>query len=183
MTGDMDPEFNRAIRDGDLTIVQRMLREGSASTKQKDMFGRTALLLAVYSAQFPVAEWLLEHGGSSITEECRGQSVWDCMQSWLADGFPVYHCEDERLTSLLRVMVLREDPPASLVRRLAPEHAHAVHEGARLRARLPAYLARRRSLLDEHCPLLPPLLALIRDYNPEPTTAEEIWATGLGADP
>jgi hypothetical protein len=80
-------------------------------------------------------------------------------------------------------MVLRENCPASLVACLTQEHMRVIEEGARLRARLPAYLARRRALLDEHCSLIPPLRALIRDYDPEPTTTDEIWATGLGAEP
>jgi hypothetical protein len=80
-------------------------------------------------------------------------------------------------------MVLREDPPPTLVGTLVPEHARVLEEGARLRARLPAFLAQRRALLDDHCPLISSLLALIRDYDPGPTTTEEIWATGLGADP
>jgi hypothetical protein len=89
--------------------------------------------------------------------------------------------DSEALTSLLRVIVLIEDPPASAVAALAPEHVQVV-EVAQLRTRLPAYLARRRAILDEHYPLIPPLLALVRDYDPEPTTTEEIWATGLGTD-
>jgi hypothetical protein len=52
-------------------------------------------------------------------------------------------------------------------------------DGVRLRARLPAYLAQRRALLDAHCPLLPPLQDLVHGYE-EPTTTDEIWATGLG---
>jgi hypothetical protein len=84
------------------------------------------------------------------------------------------------LTSLLRVMVLREDPPLSLVAHLELEHVRVVEEGARLRARLPACLARRRALLNEHCLLIPPLRALVCDYDPGPTPTEEIWATGLG---
>jgi hypothetical protein len=57
-----------------------------------------------------------------------------------------------------------------------------LQEGGRLRARLPAYLVQRRALLDEHCPLIAPLRALVHGYE-EPTTTEELWATGLGADP
>jgi hypothetical protein len=89
------------------------------------------------------------------------------------------------LDSLLRVMVLRDDYLDMLSLSLAPwpEHVRVVEEVARLRARLPAYLARRRALLDEHCPLIPPLWALVLDYDSEPTTTDEIWATGLGAKP
>jgi hypothetical protein len=76
-------------------------------------------------------------------------------------------------------MVLLDDPPASS----AEKHVETVlEEGARLRARLPVYLAQRRALLDEHCPLILPLLDLVHGYD-KPTTTEEIWATGLGAAP
>jgi hypothetical protein len=87
------------------------------------------------------------------------------------------------MTALLRVMVLKGAPPADLVSQLRPEHAQVVEEGMRLRAALPAYLAQRQALLDAHCPLIAPLRALVRDYDPEPTTTEELWATGLGAAP
>jgi hypothetical protein len=64
---------------------------------------------------------------------------------------------------------------------LSPEPARVVQEGARLRARLPAYFLRRRALLDAHCPLLLlPLRDLMHGYM-EVITTEEFWATGLGA--
>jgi hypothetical protein len=86
------------------------------------------------------------------------------------------------LTAMLRVMVLHGGLPQSLVRDLAmaPPFQRIVHDGARLRARLPAYLAQRRAYLDAHCPLLPPLQGLVREYA-ELTTTDELWATGLGA--
>jgi hypothetical protein len=65
---EMSEVFFQAIRDGDLTTVQRMLREGAASTKQRDNSSWTALLVAIYCNRYLVAKWLLEHGGSSITE-------------------------------------------------------------------------------------------------------------------
>jgi hypothetical protein len=74
-------------------------------------------------------------------------------------------------------MVLLEDPPNSFQLALVPEHRQVLEEGARLRVRLPAYLAQRRALLDDHCPLLLPLRALVCGYY-KPTT-EEIWATLL----
>jgi hypothetical protein len=77
-------------------------------------------------------------------------------------------------------MVLHDAPPAELTARLAPEHRQAVHEGARLRARLPAHLAQRRALLDAHCPLIAPLQDLVHGYE-MPTITDELWATGLGA--
>jgi hypothetical protein len=84
------------------------------------------------------------------------------------------------VTALLRVTVLKGDPPGKFVARLKPEHKRVVEEGARLKAALPAYVAQRQGLLDAHCPLIAPLLALVSGYDPEPTTTEELWATGLG---
>jgi hypothetical protein len=83
------------------------------------------------------------------------------------------------ITALLRVMVLQSSPPTELTARLLPEHGLVAHEGARLRARLPAYLARRRALLDQSCSLIGPLQALVLGYE-ERTTTEELWNTGLG---
>jgi ankyrin repeat protein len=60
--------FFNAARDGDLATLQRMLREGTATVNERDVYGRTVLLVTVYCSQFLVAKWLLEHGGSSITE-------------------------------------------------------------------------------------------------------------------
>jgi hypothetical protein len=77
-------------------------------------------------------------------------------------------------------MVLHGGPPASLTKDLAPPLQQIVQDGARLRARLPAYLTQRRALLDTHCPLLPPLQDLVHGYE-ELTTTDELWATGLGA--
>jgi hypothetical protein len=97
------------------------------------------------------------------------------------------HLADEavaEVTALLRVLVVRGAPPANFVAQLRrPEHMRVVEEGVRLRAALPAYLVQRRALLDAHCPLIPPLLALVRGYDPELTTTEELGATGLGVAP
>jgi hypothetical protein len=83
------------------------------------------------------------------------------------------------LTALLRVMVLQCAPPADLVVQMSPLHSHVVEGGAQLRAGLPAYLARRRTLLAEHTSLIAPLQALVSRCE-EPTTTDELWATGLG---
>jgi hypothetical protein len=58
-----------------------------------------------------------------------------------------------------------------------------VQEGARLRARLPAYLAHRRAYLNSRCPrisLLPGVLRTLIHGFEGPATTEELWATGLG---
>jgi hypothetical protein len=95
------------------------------------------------------------------------------------DYVPAYG-DTVELTAMLRVMVLHGGPPGSLTAELAPPLQQIVQDGARLRAQLPVYLTQRRALLDAHCPLLPPLQDLVHGYE-EPTTTDELWATGLGA--
>jgi hypothetical protein len=99
------------------------------------------------------------------------------------DDENVEETEPNGLTGLLQVLVLRGAPPPALVAVLSPEAARVVQEGARLRARLPAYLAHHRAYLDSRCPrisLLPNVLrALIYGFE-GPATTEELWATGLG---
>jgi hypothetical protein len=83
------------------------------------------------------------------------------------------------LVSILRIMVLHGGPPKLLAANLTPPFRQIVQDGARLLARLPAYLAQRRALLDAHCPLLPPLQDLMHGYE-VPTTTDDLWSTGLG---
>jgi hypothetical protein len=176
-----------AAQGGSLALptLKWLLEEGGARITDRDHKGYTALLLTTLGGSFATCQWLLEDGGADIAEaNDAGQTVWDSLESVCS-----FHPDDEEVaevTALLRVMVLKGDPPADFLaygHAGIPEYARLVEEGARLRAALPAYLVRRRALLDDHCPLIAPLLALVRDYNPEPTTTEELWATGLGAAP
>jgi hypothetical protein len=84
------------------------------------------------------------------------------------------------LTAMLRVMMLRGGPPESLRTDLLPPFQRIMEDGARLKARLPAFLSQRRAFLDAHCPLLPPLQDLMHGHE-VPTATDEFWATGLGA--
>jgi hypothetical protein len=59
------------------------------------------------------------------------------------------------------------------------QHSSVAQEGARLRTGLPAFLVLRRALLAEHTSLIAPLRALVSSYE-EPTTTQELGATGLG---
>jgi hypothetical protein len=101
--------------------------------------------------------------------------VWDLLTNHFQ------HVKDGRgrdqsvsLAALMRVLVLRGDPPPALVALLSSLPASVVQEGARLRAQLPAYLVRQRALLDVNCPVLLPLLqALVHGYM-EPCTTEEL---------
>jgi hypothetical protein len=193
-----------AAEYGSLEVVQHLLSsEGGASITETDNEGNTALLLAAGNradCDPAMVQWLLEHGGAQITDtNDNGASMWS---SDLLRRLPkmlkrAYTKDDDgeyvtingayvpgeymiEITAMLRVMVLHGGPPASLVAELAPPLQQIVQDGARLRARLPAYLTQRQALLDAHCPLLPPLRDLVHGYE-EPTTTDELWATGLGA--
>jgi hypothetical protein len=182
--------------------------EGGASITETDNAGETALLLAACAhngftkVEFypPMVQWLLEFGGAQITDtDNAGISVWtvdwqDGLPHMLIgayainrvgkfmslDGEYIEMGDIVALTAMLRVMLLHGGPSEFLAKDLAPPFQQIVQDGARLRARLPAYLTQRRALLDAHCPLLPPLQALVHGYE-EPTTTDEFWATGLGA--
>jgi hypothetical protein len=130
--------------------------------------------LAITNSQFQTAQWLFEYGGADTSFAVSGRSFWDIL-SFTFNGRAA-------ATALLRGMLLRGSPSADFKTSWrAREASQLVQEGAQLRVRLPAYLAKRRMLLTEHCPSIAPLLALINGYE-EPTTAEELWSTGLGAD-
>jgi hypothetical protein len=155
-----------------------LLEEGGARITERDHQGRSALVLAALHFNFTTCQWLLEHGGADIADVTNGdETVWNMLE----DPF-IYGTNAADVTALLRVMVLKGVPTADLVARMRPEYKRVVKKGARLRAALPAYLAQRRALLDAHCPLIAPLRAIVRRYD-EPTTTEELWATGIGAAP
>jgi hypothetical protein len=181
---------------GCLEVLQHLLSsEGGASITETNNEGNTALLLAAgagVTCHPSIVQWLLEHGGAQITDTGNdGTLLWTVPRHGLPDLLKSAYTEGDdgeyvpsrdmvEITAVLRVMVLHDGPPASLVAELAPPLQQIVQDGARLRARLPAYRTQRRALLNAHCPLLPPLRDLVHGYE-EPTTTDELWATGLGA--
>jgi hypothetical protein len=157
-----------------------LLQEGGASIKEANKFGYTALLFSAANVNVPTLRWLLESGGASMADvNAEGASVWDLLECYLIDRSGLEY-DAATVTALLRVMVVRGEPPGGFEDKLLPGDAIVLQEGALLRARLPAYIARRRAVLDQHCQLIAPLRALVHGYE-EPTTTEELWATGLGA--
>jgi hypothetical protein len=196
-----------AAHFGRLEVVQYLLSlEGGASITDTDDQGNTALLLiAVRKCNLTMVQWLLEYGGAQKTDtNNEGDSVWTlkglqlvgtlpCMlkgaykkdkdgKYFSIDGeyVPDKYGDIVVLVSMLRVMVLHDAPPESVAKDLAPPLQQILQDGARLRARLPAYLVQRRALLDAHCTLLPPLQDLVHGYG-VPTATDELWATGLGS--
>jgi hypothetical protein len=117
-----------------------------------------------------VLQWLIEYGGAQITDtDNAGDSVWsgyhrgyekyglpavlraaytksDDGEYVSIDGEYVRASFDAALLSMLRVMLLHGDLPDLLAKDLAPPLQRIVQEGARLRARLPAYLTQRQAL-------------------------------------
>jgi hypothetical protein len=185
MDDDGDTPLLTAAEVGNVAVVRYLVEAGAWVGAVGDL-NDTALLRSALYGCFGAMQYLLEEGGANMDHVyADGETVWETLTEHWGD-FPVGDDNEAgpdpaALTSLLRVMVLRGAPPPALVALLSPEPARVVQEGARLRARLPAYLVRRRALLDAHCPvLLPPLRALVHGYM-ELTTTEEIWATELGA--
>jgi hypothetical protein len=149
-----------------------------------------------------VVQWLLEYGGAQITvTDNEGESVWN-VSNW-EYGLPgllkhAYKRSDDgefvpidggyvpngdidlvALNAMMRVVLLHGGHSELLVKDLAPPLQQLVRDGVRLRARLPGFLAQRRALIESHCTLLPPLRDLVHGYE-EPTTTDELWATGPG---
>jgi hypothetical protein len=137
-----------AARRGNLAVV-RCLIEFGAEVGAMDTDGTTSLLESARDGQYGTVQYLLEIAVANIDYANNfGNNVWEMMRRHL--DLSEYAVDDRgeeddpvALTALLRVMVLRGAPPPALVALLSPEPARVVQEGARLRARLPAYLAYR----------------------------------------
>jgi hypothetical protein len=174
-----------AARSASLAVVQCLVELG-AEVGAVDIYGDTVLLESALNGHFRIMQYLLEEGGANMDDVnniC--ETIWDLLIVHFEEGERWDKMKVDALGfyGLLRVLVLRGPPPPALVALLSPEPARVVQEGARLRARLPAYLVWRRALLDAHCPvLLPPLRALVHGYM-ELITTEDLWATGLGQAP
>jgi hypothetical protein len=171
------------------SIVEWLLAEGGVNTSDmnagRDTRGFTALLVAANIEELPwdTTNWLFENGGAHVRKApLAGQEMWNMLRSSFMPCANIEqwaHALRDQLIAMLRVMVLQSAPPANLVVQMSTEHSRVAEKGARLLARFPAYLAQRRALLSEHTSLIAPLEALVSSYE-EPTTTEELWATGLG---
>jgi hypothetical protein len=177
-----DTALHKAALTGSFGAVEWLVEKKGFKADEINKSGSTALLKAASGGQLPTVHWLLEHGGSNMEDvDHFGTTVWALLTMYLVDTVNQLEDADVRVnpataTSLLRVMLLRGAPPASLTAKMAPEHVRVVEDGTRLRA----YLAQRRVLVDEYCPLLAPLQALVHGYE-TPVTTEELWAMDFRA--
>jgi serine/threonine-protein phosphatase 6 regulatory ankyrin repeat subunit B len=183
-----DTALFTALKKGTFEMV-RCLVDLGANIEIRGGDGTSALFLSARRGQYATVQFLLEVAGADIdTVNNDGDTVWDCLTEHIERGIEGDEEDDDppALTALLRVMVLqvRETQHAApaLIALLSPENVRVVQEGARLQARLPAYLLQRRAILYANCPLLPPLCAVVDNYM-ELTTTKELWATGLGTAP
>jgi hypothetical protein len=173
--GQMSSALNQAAFRGNFLIVEWLLSEGGASISDVDrQSGFTALLSAALGLCVPPSysnlvtiQGLLEHRGANITDTtANGKTVWDFLSTRvLTDANAAqreYARADQVATlDLLRVMVLRDAPPANIVVQMPLQYLRMVEQGTQLRAGLLAYLTRRRALLAEHTSLITPLWAII----------------------
>jgi hypothetical protein len=182
----------RAAAHSKSEMVECLVGLGADVRIANNRGGYTALHESSLQAHCSMMQCLLEHTDATMEEVSNsGETSWDLLLDSMKHISEMGEIEKHTaaLTALLRVLVLRGALPPDLeallerVQLQAPEPARVVHEGARLRARLPAYLLRRQALLDAHCAvLLPPLRDLVHGYM-ELTTTEKLWATGLGTAP
>jgi hypothetical protein len=181
--------LHMAARRGKTSIIAWLVTFGGASVLEVDGYGYTALLCAADGATpLPTVQWLLEHGGSNISDMLKdGRTVWHLLDKEFVRGEVAGLSDDgkdvdnflERVvgaTALLRVMVLQQAPRRRTLEIMSKKYSNIVRDGARIRAGLPAYLAKRRALLDVYSPLIRPLQKLVHDYE-VPTTTAELWAT------
>jgi ankyrin repeat protein len=140
--------LNLAAKEGQALIVEWLLEEGGASIEPdaSDATGKTILQHAARPINYfttgsiKTVKWLLEH---------RGADIMDGIPAGLTVFFQILPSSEDavmaHLISLLRVMILRSAPPQQW--RMFPHFSRVVEEeGAWLRARLPAYVARRQTL-------------------------------------
>jgi hypothetical protein len=158
----------------------RCLIEFGALIGAVDYSGCTALFSSAGDGHHSMTQFMLEHAGANMDDvENDGTTVWDKLMKNLrmvTAGIIKEKEDPAALTALLRVMMLHSAPPPELVAVLSCENKCVVLEGARLHARLPAYLAHRHSYLDSRCPrisALPEVLrALIYAFEGPATTKE-----------
>jgi hypothetical protein len=152
-----------AATDLQLLVGLTLLREGNVSTTEEENQMNTALVLAALNKIdfLNMSELLQSSSGRMLRKIFRAEARFNNQVSNVL---------------VVRFMALRCAPTADLTARLYPNSVKVVQEGARLRAQLPDYFARRRALLSSHTPLIAPLLDMVASYLMI-TTAKELWAT------
>ena len=157
-------------------MVQWLLIVGGASITERDDLGFSALLIAALDGRLRVLQWLLAEGGADIDAHTNeGITIW-----WLLST--PHSClltpeSDHEFISLMRVMLVKKDPPPDYVALLRlPATLEVVRQGALLRARLPGYLAQRQTLIRTHVALPPMVLVEMVAAYAEPSV-DDLWGS------
>jgi hypothetical protein len=161
-----------AVIHGHIPIIQCLLNEGGSNLDERTLLdGASVLVLAARYGCFHAIQYLLEEQGASMSEiDDRGRTVWSELSFHRRNG-------SAELSSLLKVMVMLEDAPASFIAKLSPQHAELWTRGLQLRPQLPFYLEQQRAAVVVHCPLPAVLQSVVAAYTA--TTPEDMWADGL----
>jgi hypothetical protein len=139
-----------AAESGHLAGLRCLVQLG-ADIEAVNSDGYSALLSSALSGQYSTTQYLLKDAGADMEDvDYEGNNAWDFLIVDLEDLRLVPYKDEEEydhvaLAGLLRVLVLRGATPPAPLALLSPGLVRVVQEGARLRARLPAYLAHRRA--------------------------------------
>jgi hypothetical protein len=191
-----------AARDGDLATIMRLHAEG-VDVSERDMDGRTAIMLAAGNGRAKVVRFLQAAGASIFERDDHGCSALNLaalygrlslLRYFLQEtgasindvtlgGSTVWEllepegADPVALASLLKVMVMLDDAPPAFVTNLSPAHAELTTCGRHFRAQLPSYLEQQRASVVEYCPLPVVLQSIVAEY--AVTTPEDMWMDGL----
>jgi hypothetical protein len=165
-----------AVRLDELYNVKWLIEESWVSVSVTDLYGTTAILLAVLCGSYGIAQWLLEEGGASIDDRhISGETVWERFEGLVPDEW-ITNVDADR-SSLLMVMVMLADAPDFFIAGLLPQDAEICKRGKQFRAQLPSYLEQQQAAVVAHCPLPGVLQSIVVAY--ATTTPEDMWADGL----
>jgi hypothetical protein len=124
-------------------------------------------------ANLSTLQYFLQETGAIISDVTdAGDTVWGSVTN-----LKLKNADQGKLASLLKVMVMLDDPPPALVAKLSATHATITTRGRQFRAQLPSYLEQQRASVVEHCPIPAVLPSIVSEY--AATTPEDMWAYGL----
>jgi hypothetical protein len=181
---------------GKIHVMEWLLANGASLLDTEvvnGVAGMNALLLSIVGGHLSAAEYLCcKWGASPATSRTSvGGTVWTELQPHCLPT-SVQVCEpneveptwrvvatapNPEVVSLLKVLVMYEDPPSLLLAQYVPHYAELCARGSIMRTQLPSYLEQQRAVLAAHCPMVAVVQDIVRGY--AVTTTEDMWAYGL----
>merc|ERR1712166_701655 len=123
---------------------------------------------------FPVVQWLLREGGSSIAETALGTDVWKLLK-WPTNS--AFYDDGLTPSPLCKIMLLLGEPPEMTEEDKTDSRLALVARAEMLRAALPDW-RRRRTEAVVGCASLPTSLMRVVAFLSKPS-AEEVWSEYL----